>query len=360
MPASVLSGGEQQMLAISRALLARPKLMMLDEPSLGLSPLLVERLFDLIRALHADGLAILLVEQNTHMALEVAARGLVMELGRVVHRGTRRRTSTERPPRCRLSGSRVAERSENGRGIMSSIVNRTFASGAGRGGTGRGGTCDGDAFMAQEIVLGLAMVKSGPLKTVGEATETSVDIAVGEINAKGGINGKKIKLIKFDTGSDPKQAATATQKFAQDDNALAIVGPFSSGEAAVAFPVGERLGIVQMPNAASHARPHRQLQLCLAPDGGRGQAVQPAHRHAAQEEHQDRQGRDHLRLGRARLEHLGHAVLPGDLQGQQHRLRRADRLPVQELRRVAAGRPGARSAIPTWWRWPPRPTAPAR
>ncbi len=104
---------------------------------------------------------------------------------------------------------------------------------------------------AQEIVLGLAMVKSGPLKTVGEATETSVDIAVEEINAKGGINGKKIKLVKFDTGSDPKQAATATQKFVQDDNALAIVGPFSSGEAAVAFPVGERLGIVQMPNAAS-------------------------------------------------------------------------------------------------------------
>jgi branched-chain amino acid transport system ATP-binding protein len=87
MPASVLSGGEQQMLAISRALLARPKLMMLDEPSLGLSPLLVERLFGLITALRGEGIAILLVEQNTHMALEVAARGLVMELGRVVLEG---------------------------------------------------------------------------------------------------------------------------------------------------------------------------------------------------------------------------------------------------------------------------------
>jgi branched-chain amino acid transport system substrate-binding protein len=109
----------------------------------------------------------------------------------------------------------------------------------------------GGAAFAQEITLGLSMVKSGALKTVGEATETSVDIAVEEINARGGINGKKIKLIKFDTGSDPRQAATATQKFAQDDNALAIIGPFSSGEAAVAFPAGERLGIVQMPNAAS-------------------------------------------------------------------------------------------------------------
>ena len=104
---------------------------------------------------------------------------------------------------------------------------------------------------AQEITLGLSLVKSGALKSVGEATETSVDIAVAEINAKGGVNGKPIKLIKFDTATDPRQAATATQKFAQDDNALAIIGPFSSGEAAVAFPVGERLGILQMPNAAS-------------------------------------------------------------------------------------------------------------
>src|ERR1700733_12795837 len=57
---------------------------------------------------------------------------------------------------------------------------------------------------AQDVVLGLNMVKSGVLKNVGEATETSVDIAVGEINAQGGIGGKKIKLVKFDTGSDPK------------------------------------------------------------------------------------------------------------------------------------------------------------
>jgi hypothetical protein len=107
------------------------------------------------------------------------------------------------------------------------------------------------AQAANEIVIGLTMAKSGPLKTPAEATETAVDIAVAEINAAGGINGKPIKLIKFDTASDPRQAATAAQKFAQDDAALAIIGPFSSGEAAVAFPVGERLGIVQLPNAAS-------------------------------------------------------------------------------------------------------------
>ena len=87
MKASVLSGGEQQMLAIGRALVGRPSLMMLDEPSLGLSPLFVGRLFDLIRELNREGLGILLVEQNTHMALEVANRGYVLELGAVVIEG---------------------------------------------------------------------------------------------------------------------------------------------------------------------------------------------------------------------------------------------------------------------------------
>jgi len=87
MPASVLSGGEQQMLAISRALLAKPRLMMLDEPSLGLSPILVRQLFKLIKDLNRDGLTILLIEQNTHMALQSADRGYVLELGDVVLSG---------------------------------------------------------------------------------------------------------------------------------------------------------------------------------------------------------------------------------------------------------------------------------
>jgi len=87
MLASVLSGGEQQMLAIGRALISRPKLVMLDEPSLGLSPLLVEQLFELIAELNRDGLAIIIVEQNTHMALQAARRGYVLELGAVALEG---------------------------------------------------------------------------------------------------------------------------------------------------------------------------------------------------------------------------------------------------------------------------------
>jgi branched-chain amino acid transport system ATP-binding protein len=79
-----LSGGEQQMLAIGRALMSRPTVLMLDEPSLGLAPLLVERIFDLLREIHKQGTTILLVEQNAQMALQLADRGYVLESGEVV------------------------------------------------------------------------------------------------------------------------------------------------------------------------------------------------------------------------------------------------------------------------------------
>ena len=79
-----LSGGEQQMLAIGRALMARPRLLLMDEPSLGLAPKLVETIFEVIREINAQGTTIFLVEQNAHMALSVAARGYVMESGQVV------------------------------------------------------------------------------------------------------------------------------------------------------------------------------------------------------------------------------------------------------------------------------------
>lgn len=79
-----LSGGEQQMLAIARALLARPRLLIMDEPSMGLSPLYVEKTFDIIQDLNRRGIAILLVEQNANMALAIANRGYVLQTGRVV------------------------------------------------------------------------------------------------------------------------------------------------------------------------------------------------------------------------------------------------------------------------------------
>ena len=86
--AGTLSGGEQQMLAMGRALMSKPQLLMLDEPSMGLSPILVDQIFDIIKELHKAGTTILLVEQNAQAALSVADRGYVLETGKIVTTGT--------------------------------------------------------------------------------------------------------------------------------------------------------------------------------------------------------------------------------------------------------------------------------
>jgi branched-chain amino acid transport system ATP-binding protein len=88
--AGTLSGGEQQMLAMGRSLMAKPKVLMLDEPSLGLAPILVETIFDIIREINSQGMTVLLVEQNAHKALEAAHRGYVLETGVIVQTGTGR------------------------------------------------------------------------------------------------------------------------------------------------------------------------------------------------------------------------------------------------------------------------------
>lgn len=83
-----LSGGEQQMLAIGRALMAQPKLLLMDEPSMGLSPVLVDQIFEIIQSINREGTSILLVEQNAQMALSIAGRGYVMQTGRIVSSGS--------------------------------------------------------------------------------------------------------------------------------------------------------------------------------------------------------------------------------------------------------------------------------
>ena len=86
--AGTLSGGEQQMLAIGRALMSRPKLLLLDEPSLGLAPILVDTIFQVIKEINSQGTTILLIEQNAAKALQVANRGYVLETGRIVQEGS--------------------------------------------------------------------------------------------------------------------------------------------------------------------------------------------------------------------------------------------------------------------------------
>ncbi|MEH2482578.1 branched-chain amino acid transport system substrate-binding protein [Nitrobacteraceae bacterium AZCC 2146] len=104
---------------------------------------------------------------------------------------------------------------------------------------------------AEDLVIGFTMAKTGPFVSLASTNEIAVDMAVDEINAAGGVNGSKLKVVKFDSAGDPKQSVLAVQQFAQDNGALAVVGPFSSSEARVAFATGERLGIVQMSMSSS-------------------------------------------------------------------------------------------------------------
>ena len=101
------------------------------------------------------------------------------------------------------------------------------------------------------IKLGNIVVGAGVLKGPGEPSIAAVDIAVEKINAAGGVNGKKIEIVRFDTGSDARQASVGARKLIQDDNVLAVIGPFSSGESAVALNDAERLKTLMMPTSAS-------------------------------------------------------------------------------------------------------------
>ncbi len=109
----------------------------------------------------------------------------------------------------------------------------------------------GPAFSADTIKIGNIVAASGYLKGAAEPSLAAFDIAVAEINAAGGINGKQIELIRFDTGSDPKQASVAARQMIEDDKVLAILGPFSSGETRIAMTTAERLGALMIPTAAS-------------------------------------------------------------------------------------------------------------
>jgi branched-chain amino acid transport system substrate-binding protein len=109
----------------------------------------------------------------------------------------------------------------------------------------------GGVASAQNLVLGYSASNTGPYATQAKRNDIALDVALDEINGSGGINGKKLTVETFDTGGKPEQAVVAAQHFADDVHALGIIGPFSSSECKVAFPVGDRLGITQISMASA-------------------------------------------------------------------------------------------------------------
>ena len=107
-PAGTLSGGEQQMLAIGRALMGKPRLLLLDEPSMGLAPLIVKQIFDIVREINASGVTVLIVEQNAAQALALADRGYVLETGEIVLTGTGRELLADDRVRAAYLGEEIA------------------------------------------------------------------------------------------------------------------------------------------------------------------------------------------------------------------------------------------------------------
>ena len=129
-----LSGGEQQMLAIGRGMMAQPKLLLLDEPSMGLAPILVEEIFSIIQEINAQGVSILLVEQNALMALSVAHRGYVLETGRIVLTGTGRGAAARSAGDERVSGRSLGTSGasyvlapQSGLTIVTQVVNLRYS-----------------------------------------------------------------------------------------------------------------------------------------------------------------------------------------------------------------------------------------
>ena len=122
----------------------------------------------------------------------------------------------------------------------------------------------GGIAQAQDILLGNLFAGAGPFATLARTNEIAAQMAIEEINAAGGVNGKKLRIISFDTAGKPEQAVVGVRKLGEDDKVMAIIGPFSSGECRVAFPVGERSGVVMMSMASSAPEAGRAVHLRAA------------------------------------------------------------------------------------------------
>ena len=245
-----LSGGEQQMLAIGRALMSRPRLLMLDEPSLGLAPLIARQIFDAIRTLNRqDGLTVLIVEQNANHALRLAHRGYVMVNGLITLSGTgaellqrpeiraayleggrRASDSTIRPDASTaVLAAKLPMTSRQNQPTMAAISEPGAAPGTSRSDHPRGSLMKSlkliglalgaslalsTAALAQDITIAVAGPMTGGESAFGRQMKNGAEQAVADLNAAGGVLGKKLALDVEDDACDPKQARSVAEKIA--------------------------------------------------------------------------------------------------------------------------------------------------
>ena len=195
----------------------------------------------------------------------------------------------------------------------------------------------GGAAQAQDILLGNLPAGAGPFATLAKTNEIAAQMAVDEINAAGGIDGKKLKIVSFDTAGKPDQAVVGLRKLAEDDKVMAIIGPFSSGECRVAFAAGERAGIVTMSMASSAPKLAEPFTYGLRNTSDEGYMFQRVMKTLQGEELSDRDRRGRLRDRRRDLQDHGRDRAAEHHEGVRHRDEGQRHVPDPGVRSVGPG-----------------------
>ena len=195
----------------------------------------------------------------------------------------------------------------------------------------------GQTAQAQEILLGNLFAGAGPFATLAKTNEIAAQMAVEEVNAAGGVGGKKLKIVSFDTAGKPEQAVVGVRKLAEDDKVMAIIGPFSSGECRVAFPAGERTGVVMMSMASSAPKLAEPFTYGLRNTSDEGYMFRNVMKTLQEKKYPIATGGDRLRHRRRHLQDHGRDRAAEHHEGGRHRDEGGGHVPDPGVRSCGPG-----------------------